>query len=56
MTYINRAIEDILKNRFDTSKSVAITGARQVGKATMTTHMFPNIRRINLKNVVLLNN
>ena len=56
MTYINRAIEDILKNRFDTSKSVAITGARQVGKTTMTTQMFPNIRRINLKNVVLLNN
>ncbi|MDD6302249.1 MAG: ATP-binding protein [Bacillales bacterium] len=56
MTYINRAIEDILKNRFDTSKSVAITGARQVGKTTMTTHMFPKIRRINLKNVVLLNN
>ena len=56
MAYINRAIEDILKNRFDTSKSVAITGARQVGKTTMTTHMFPNIRRINLKNLVLLNN
>ena len=56
MTYINRAIEGILKNRFDTSKSVAITGARQVGKTTMTTHMFPNISRINLKNLVLLNN
>lgn len=56
MAYINRAIEDILKNRFDTSKSVAITGARQVGKTTMTTHMYPNIRRINLKNLVLLNN
>ena len=27
MAYINRAIEDILKNRFETSKSVAITGA-----------------------------
>lgn len=34
MTYINRAIEGILKNRFETSKSVAITGARQVGKTT----------------------
>ena len=32
MTCINRAIEDILKNRFETSKSVAITGARQVKK------------------------
>ncbi|MCR4562412.1 MAG: hypothetical protein K5694_04355 [Bacilli bacterium] len=41
MAYITRAIEDILKNRFDTSKSVAITGARQVGKTTLTTHMYP---------------
>lgn len=29
MTYINRAIEDILKNGFETAKSIAITGARQ---------------------------
>ena len=56
MTYINRAIEDTLKNRFDTSKSVAITGARQVGKTTMTKHLYSDIRRINLKNVALYNN
>ena len=56
MAYINRAIEDILKNRFETSKSVAITGARQVGKTSLTKHMYPDIRRINLKNVVLYNN
>ncbi|MBQ8142147.1 MAG: hypothetical protein IJ194_03190 [Bacilli bacterium] len=30
MAYINKAIEDTLKNRFETAKSVAITGARQV--------------------------
>ena len=29
MTYINRAIEDILKNEFETAKSIAITVARQ---------------------------
>jgi len=29
MTYINRAIEDILKNGFETAKSIAITGSRQ---------------------------
>lgn len=29
MTYFNRAIEDILKNGFETAKSIAITGARQ---------------------------
>ena len=56
MTYINRAIEDTLKNRFDTSKSVAITGARQVGKTTMTKHLYSDIKRINLKNVALYNN
>ncbi len=56
MTYINRAIEDILKNRFETSKSVAITGARQVGKTTMTKHIYSYIRRINLKKVVLYSN
>ena len=56
MTYINRAIEEVLKNRFETSKSVAITGARQVGKTTMTKHLYSDIRRINLKNVTLYNN
>ncbi len=56
MAYINRAIEDTLKNRFETAKSVAITGARQVGKTTMTKHIYSDIRRINLKNVVLYNN
>lgn len=29
MTYFNRAIEDILKNGFETAKSIAITGSRQ---------------------------
>lgn len=56
MKYITRAIEDVLKKRFETSKSVAITGARQVGKTTMTKTIYSNIRRINLKNVVLYNN
>ena len=56
MAYINRAIERTLQNRFETAKSVAITGARQVGKTTMTKHLYPNVRRINLKNVVLYNN
>ena len=56
MTYINRAIEEVLKNRFETAKSVAITGARQVGKTTMTKHIYSDIRRINLKNVVLYSN
>ena len=56
MPYINRAIQDILKNRFETAKSVAISGTRQVGKTTMTKHIYADIKRINLKNVVLYNN
>ena len=56
MPYINRAIQDALKNRFETAKSVAISGARQVGKTTMTKHIYADIKRINLKNVVLYNN
>ena len=56
MAYINRAIENTLKNRFETSKAVAIAGARQVGKTTMTKHIYSDIGRINLKNVVLYNN
>ena len=56
MTYITRAIENVLKNRFETSKSVAITGARQVGKTTLTKHIYSDVKRINLKNVVLYNN
>ena len=56
MEYINRAIEDVLKKRFESAKSIAITGARQVGKTTLTKHIYPSVRRINLKNVVLYNN
>ena len=56
MSYINRAIENTLKSRFEKAKSVAITGARQVGKTTMTKHIYSDIKRINLKNVVLYNN
>ena len=56
MAYITRAIEDILKSRFETSKSVAITGARQVGKTTLTKHLYSDVRRLNLKNISLYNN
>ena len=56
MAYINRSLEKILVRRFESAKSVAITGARQVGKTTLTKHVYPNIKRINLKNVTLYNN
>ena len=47
--YIERAIERELAERFSTSKALAVTGARQVGKTTVTRHLYPEIRRINMK-------
>ena len=55
MSYIHRAIEKIFVQKFKTYKSVAVTGARQVGKTRMSKEMFPSIKRINLKNPNLLN-
>ena len=53
MSYIHRAIEERLIKRFNTSKSVAVTGARQVGKTTMTKTLFPEVKRINMKDPAL---
>lgn len=52
--YITRAIEPLLSKKYSTYKSVAVTGARQVGKTTVTKKMFPMVRRVNLKNPALL--
>lgn len=54
MSYIHRALEEVLIKRSKTAKSVAITGARQVGKTTLTTNLFPSVKRINMKNPSLL--
>ena len=35
MAYINRLLENVITKRFESAKSVAITGARQVGKTTL---------------------
>lgn len=52
--YIERAIEKELAERFSTSKALAVTGARQVGKTTVTRHLYPEIRRINMKDSRLI--
>lgn len=52
--YIKRAIEQQLAGQFASAKALAVTGARQVGKTTMTSHLFPDIRRINMKDSRLL--
>ena len=55
MSYIHRAVEALLIKKYQTYKSVAVTGARQVGKTRMTKELFPSVKRINLKNQNLLN-
>ena len=52
--YIKRAIESVLAENFSCSKSLAVAGARQVGKTTMTKHLYPEIRRVNMKDRRLL--
>lgn len=47
MSYIERAITSVLKNRILTSKCTLITGARQVGKSTLVRHEFPEYNRVN---------
>lgn len=47
MTYIERAITPILKNRVSTTKCLLVTGARQVGKSTLIKHAFPEYNRTN---------
>lgn len=47
MSYIERAITSILKNRVSSSKCTLITGARQVGKSTLIKHEFSEYNRAN---------
>lgn len=47
MSYIERAITPILKNRIATSKCALITGARQVGKSTLIKHECKEYHRAN---------
>ena len=42
MSYIERAITNVLKNRVSLSKCLLLTGARQVGKSTIIKHVFPD--------------
>ncbi len=41
MAYILRSITETLKKRVSSSKSLLLTGARQVGKSTLIRHEFP---------------
>lgn len=47
MSYIERAITDVLLERAKTSKCLLLTGARQTGKSTLINHIFPEYNRSN---------
>ncbi len=47
MSYIHRAITDIMQKRVATSKCFLLTGTRQVGKSTLIKHVFPEFHRAN---------
>lgn len=46
MTYIERAITDIVKKRAESSKCLLLAGARQVGKSTLIRHQFSDYNRV----------
>ena len=51
MKYINRQIEQDLKQAFSHYKIVLITGARQVGKTRLIKELFSEIKYINFDNI-----
>ena len=55
MIYIKRLIEDVLKNRFENSKCVLVSGTRQVGKSTLLKHLYANINYVTFDDLLLKN-
>ncbi len=47
MSYIERAITSVIKQRVAASKCLLLTGARQVGKSTLVNHVFSGFNRAN---------
>lgn len=47
--YIQRAIEEVIKQSFANNKIVSLLGARQCGKSTVIEHLYPNIEVVSLK-------
>ena len=47
MSYIERNISPILKDRVQKSKCTLVVGARQVGKSTLIKHEFSEYNRTN---------
>ena len=49
--YLNRSIEDIIKEASHYFPVISVTGPRQSGKSTLLKHLFPDIPRYSLKDV-----
>ena len=50
MHYIERAMTPVLRDRVKNSKCLLLTGARQVGKSTLLTHVFPDYNFVSFDN------
>ena len=55
MVYIKRLIEDVLKNRFENSRCVLVSGTRQVGKSTLLKYLYPNFNYVTFDDLLLRN-
>ncbi len=46
MKYIKRSIENVIKRSAETFKAVLVTGARQTGKSTLLSRLYPDVKMI----------
>ena len=46
MEYIKRSIEDVIERSAETFKAVLVTGARQTGKSTLLSRLYPDVKMI----------
>lgn len=53
--YIKRNIEPVFLRRAKNSRCILITGARQVGKSTFLTNLYPNVKYVTFDDKILLN-
>ena len=54
MYSIKRHIEPVLERRAKNAKSILLTGARQVGKSTLFTHLFKDVDHVTFDDDILL--
>ena len=46
MEYIKRSIENVIERSAETFKAVLVTGARQTGKSTLLSRLYPDVKMI----------